>query len=74
MTQLDPDPYLAIRQSAGAPWPGPRGPRIDLRAGSLGASVYPQDGCRLTSFTVGDDELIRQWTPDGVPSSTAATR
>lgn len=64
MTQLDPDPYLAVRQSAGAPWPGPRGPRIDLRAGSLGASVYPLDGCRLTSFTVGDDELIRQWTAD----------
>ena len=64
MTQLDPDPYLAVRQSAGAPWPGPRGPRLDLAAGDLRATVYPVDGCRLTSFTIGDHELIRQWRPD----------
>jgi len=64
MTRFDPDPYLAVRQSSGAPWPGPRGPRIDLRTGELGASIYPLDGCRLTSFTVGDTELIRQWRPE----------
>ncbi len=64
MTQFDPDPYVAVRQSAGAPWPGPRGPRIDLRAGQLSVTIHPLDGCRLTSFNVGDDELIRQWTPD----------
>ena len=64
MEHFDPDPYRAVRQSSAAPWPGPRGSRIDLRAGDLAASVYPLDGCRLTSLTVRDAELMRQWKPD----------
>lgn len=62
--RFDPDPYLAVRQASAAPWPGPRGPRIDLAAGDLTASIHPLDGCRLTSLTVAGIELMRQWTPE----------
>ena len=62
--QLERDPYLAVRQASAAPWPGPRGPRFDLAAGDLAASIHPMDGCRLTSLTLADTELMRQWTPE----------
>src|SRR5450830_1582794 len=62
--RFDSDPYLAVRQASSAPWPGPRGPRIDLAAGDLAASIHPLDGCRLTSLTVLNSELIRQWAPE----------
>jgi aldose 1-epimerase len=61
--QFDVDPYLAVRHASAAPWPRPRGPRIDLAAGDLTASIHPLDACRLTSLTAYGNELMRQWTP-----------
>ena len=56
--------YQAVRTAFDAPWPGPRGPRVELEAGDLSATIYPADGCRVTSFCVGGAELLRGWTPD----------
>ncbi|WP_218122708.1 hypothetical protein [Propionivibrio dicarboxylicus] len=61
---FDPNPYLAVRQAFDAPWPGRRGPRIDLRCGELAATIYPEDGCRITSLTAYGFELLRQWNPN----------
>ncbi len=63
-TNFDPNPYLAIRQAFDAPWPGPRGPRIALRRGDLAATIYPDDGCRITSLRARGFELLRQWNPN----------
>ena len=60
---FNPNPYLAVRQAFDAPWPGPRGPRIDLHRGELAVTIYPEDGCRMTSLTVRGFELLRQWNP-----------
>jgi aldose 1-epimerase len=58
---LDPDPYRAVRQAFDAPWPGPRGEKIDLRCGALSATIYSEDGCRITSLMAHGFELLRQW-------------
>ena len=63
-TDFDLNPYFAVRQAFDAPWPGPRGPRIDLRSGELAATIYPEDGCRMTSLRVRGFELLRQWNPN----------
>jgi aldose 1-epimerase len=60
---FDPNPYFAVRQAFDAPWPGPRGPRIDLRRGELAVTIYPEDGCRITSLCARGFELLRQWNP-----------
>ena len=61
---FDPNPYFAVRQAFDAPWPGPRGPRVDLRCGEHAVTVYPEDGCRMTSLTACGFELLRQWNPN----------
>lgn len=63
-TPKDDVAYQAIRKAFDAPWPGPRGPRVQLSAGGLSAAIYPADGCRLASFAVGGVELLRGWTPE----------
>lgn len=60
---LSHNPYLAVRQAFDAPWPGPRGEKVILQNGSLSATIYPEDGCRLTSLTAFGYELLRQWNP-----------
>jgi aldose 1-epimerase len=63
-TSPDDAAYLAVRKAFDAPWPGPRGARVELVAGDLSATIHPADGCRLASFTVGGVELMRGWTPE----------
>lgn len=58
------NPYLAVRQAFDAPWPGPRGEKVMLSNGRLTATIYPADGCRMTSLTAFGYELLRQWNPD----------
>lgn len=60
---LNSNPYLAVRQAFDAPWPGPRGQRIELSNGKLTATIFPEDGCRITSFIAYGLELLRQWNP-----------
>ncbi|HXP97763.1 MAG TPA: hypothetical protein VN809_13700, partial [Telmatospirillum sp.] len=64
MSLFTDDPsYLAVRKAFDAPWPGPRGPRVHLRDGDLTATIFPADGCRLTSLTAFGYELLRPWNP-----------
>ncbi|ABD86612.1 aldose epimerase [Rhodopseudomonas palustris] len=60
----DDDCYQTVRRAFDAPWSGPRGPQVLLRDGDLTATIYPHDGCRMTSLTAFGLELLRQWTPD----------
>lgn len=63
VTSLDSRPYFAVRQAFDAPWPGPRGPEVILRSANLQATIYPEDGCRMTSLVGFGYELLRPWTP-----------
>ena len=62
-TDTEESPYLAVRRAFDAPWPGPRGERVEIASGSLRAVIYPQDGCRLASLSAFGYELLRQWNP-----------
>lgn len=60
---LKTDPYMAVRQAFDVSWPGPRGPKIILSNDSVSVTVYPEDGCRITSLNAFGYELLRQWNP-----------
>jgi aldose 1-epimerase len=62
--QFDSDPYQAVRQAFDAPWPGPKGPAISLSNDIVNVTVYPEDGCRMTSLTAFGYEFLREWGPE----------
>jgi aldose 1-epimerase len=57
------NPYLAVREAFDAPWPGPRGESVTLENQNLSVTLFPEDGCRITSLTAFGYELLRQWNP-----------
>lgn len=60
---LDSNPYLAVRQAFDVPWDGPKGEKVVLKQGQISLTIYPQDGCRITSLNAFGFELLRQWNP-----------
>jgi aldose 1-epimerase len=56
--------FRAIQRDSASPWPGPRGEKVTYASDSLEVTVYPDDGCRITSIRVHGREILRQWSPE----------
>lgn len=65
MNQLTKDThFMAIRQAFDTHWPGPNADGVLLQNENIKVVIHPEDGCRLTSFTAFNQELLRQWHPE----------